>query len=613
MSRLPFIIIFTAFSMLFLSCSDSGTHYYINEPSDVTIIDDVFKCDDGTVSYAAFVANNDNDGRIVLINGCKGEVLKSFEGFDGETGVYTGKDPSAVRIISRENGEYVLVTASSTNRRATFTPLKADFSLMYKESIDASGKIIKTPDQTTIGLDFYPLTIAVYGDDVVISGSDSSGKGVLQFFDISGSRKSSFNGDFYFQALNCKDTLCYAIDKKSGSIFTFTSGTEPVAQIFNSDEYENSGFKDLLFLKDKRLIVWNDKSFFLIDENFAVRELYFPFKWKIEHVFAVSYKERKYLPVTKDNFEDTINIDPNDYTDNDETSTEGEYETSDSDIVYDFKQAEDSETLWLSSSTGRIFAYNLSDDSWMVSNTGFAPYSYLSSYKNIDKIKSLKAKRYYYQSVYYRIGWEDTYKNSVSNTGKASETSVVDDNAYFDNYTATSETAGDKIVLLPDEEKDTSSCFGQDHDMTFDILSVNSKNDISVSFGDAFNKIESCYGENINYALFPKNAYNVKRTEWNYRYSEKPARELNDSLKTYSYSDDYMNIELNSPGDDLTPDNSYLTFKLKFYAPYVGYNTTVYYSKAFMLSSGNVLLFSPSDELLLEYNPNDDSQINVYR
>ncbi|MGI6394984.1 MAG: hypothetical protein ACOX2F_09725 [bacterium] len=650
---LPLIFVVAVFA----SCSSSSKDYFFEQPASFSVLKGA-KCNNGSVSYIGFVVDNTEKygARLMKISGCSSIIDKEFkDGLDKKTGLYIGGiGVSSDQMVVK--GEVCIATASSGYTSFLHWKNQSENLLLEKHSgrivlNKLSNEIKHLPSfGKNILLDFYPSVVRAYNKQGFFFSGSKFGKNHIGYTDIEGNAVQK-EVDFTVSEIVVSGGEAYLFDSETGSLYQVDESLETELKM----ESKNLVGTTLTVISKGRFAFFlkNEVSIFSSTLDGIVNNLEVFEECEISSVTSVVYDEpleyRGFLKEQANEFveiytkeektevpdEDVLLQKDGEVADEDDLEDESAESSDDEETLFD---ASEGDVLWIATKSGRVFAYDLVNSSWVIvkysqeetaSNPDYynemRPYvdsSYTSFPKggktdaaNVPYISAIHAVRALPVSLTYKLVYEGVIDDSLSNNGTLDEEKTVlsDETADFTQFQISPQT--DAIVLA--NRIDSVDCMVPwNENIVFDILGVISSTKLSVNVAKFKDQIEKCYGNSFSYALFPKEKYSVTREGNGGAEFVGQAVELaaESGDEAFSFSDEYVGLSVKRRSDDVvTEKETTLHVKIKSGVPFAGFNSSDVAIFMTNPAQGKLLLFSPLTRRIVEYGVYDYKVLKVYK
>ncbi|HDT11265.1 MAG TPA: hypothetical protein ENN58_00855 [bacterium] len=662
-------IIFYVFS----GCDSSTKRYLLEKPSAFSIQRGVL-CVNGTVSYIGFVADDTKDygARIKKISGCAVKIDQDFrDANDEKRGIFVGGNPVSLDQIEI-GGEIYIATAVSGY-------------VKYEKSIKAKGyKDTELPNHkgrlalrklgtdlrhegsydTSIVLNYNPYQVKAFEKEGFFVTGSYFGNFYISYIPLEGEPVEG-RLPFFPSEMQCSGEKCFLFNAEKGELYELYPedlSIELKVSGYNVSPQKNRGVN--LIGNDRFLIFDGDRVDVLGSDFMVEKSIELPTGFAVTSVSGVKYPDSFfYRAFTQDDMFRKINLfvadqkDDEEYSDNessddqfsDETvelndeddiesdeDSEDIYEDVFEEVIYD---ASEGDILWIASSAGKILAYDLSTDSWLVSS-----YEDISSsdvpdhYRELRPYISNKYKTYpphgktdasnspemirvssirgLFRSVFYRFVFEGTIKGTDSVTGVYDSDTWLfsDENADFERKVI---VGTDNIILRG--KKSSSKCMiPWDENALLTIDSVLDSNTLEVSMDKYKEQIPDCYGEILSYSIFPQDRYSVTHEVGNIemfsgRGREIPENEKEDDKKP-SFSDGTISVWIRRSTDEVKTEKEFSYFlRLNPGIPYIGFSSNDVMERMEAPLNGKILMFSPLTRRFVEFDLIKGTVVKIYK
>lgn len=642
--------------IVFAGCESSSDDYFFENPTSLSVLKNVL-CTDGDVSYIGFVTDNTSDygARLMKISGCALKIDKDFDDdIDGKTGLYvggTGVSNDSVEI----DGEVFIAVASSGYTEFEHWKDK-DESKKFEAH---KGRVVfrklgrdlshDPKFNKSILLGFYPSKVKAFGKKGFFVTGSSFGKNYAGFIDLEGRsviKEITFNpGD-----ISTAGEKAYISDADTGSVY---SVDESVNTVLIEDSLPDPSVRSrgMNSIRGDRIAVFNGGAVVIYNSDLKpVRRVDLPEGYQVSSVssaeYQVSYEYRKF---TNDEMDEQISIYKKEIENNDadqEGSDEdiavagddNEAGDDDSSIPVTIYDAKDGDVVWISTTTGTVMAYDLKNESWLVTyytdeeedsvpeyNSEMRPYvsSTYSSFPkygktdadNIPYIREIYAKRGLSSTVIYRFTYEGAFEGSYSEKGVLNDDGTVlkDISADFSEILIDPET--DSVILL--NRNGTSECpLPWNENIIMDITEIISSYELGVDIEKYQDQIGECFGDRLTYVVFPGSMYSVSKEMNSDRSSAGRAVEhpSDYSGTEPSFSDGTVSVSILRTLDDvITEKETSFYIKISPGVPFVGFNSSDIMEGMFNAFPGRLLMFSPFTRRIVEYDYVNRDTVEVYK
>ncbi len=553
---------------------------------------------------------------------------------------------------------------------------------------------------SSIFLDYNPYQVSSYQKEGFIVTGSYFGKFFLSYIPLDGDVEE-IELPFFPSDMKCRGKDCYLFDQAAGDLYKLELeelSFELVASGYDLAFPRHRGFN---LLSDGRVIIFDGDRIDVLDRKLeVVKTLALPSDFSIVSVSGVKYDEsfkyrkfsqedmfKKVMLYSEDRIpselpdeeempdEETFKIEPagandsfdefhglpdNIYDDDDESDKDNDHEESDDmtdedfddddteeEFVYDeeFEElvldASEGDIIWIASLTGRVVAYDLATESWMVNHFDedhkgdvpdhfrelrpyiankyrtFPPHGETDSSNSPDIVK-IVAARGLFHSVFYRFSYEGAILGSNSVTGF-----YDDENSLFLDYNADFNQIGiepgvDKIVL---RGKQTSSkcMIPWSENAVLKIDGIQNSGILDVSAGKYDDQILNCYGENLDYSIFPGNMYSATidskaGNRFAGRAAEYQADEKNVSDASPSFSDQFVSVWIQRETDEIETEKEFSIFlRIRPGIPFTGFSSNDIMEQMVSPSNGRILMFSPLTRRFVEFNLINGNIVKIYK
>ncbi len=643
--------LFLILPFLFFACSSSATKQYLDLPGDLRVVPGVITCQDGSVGYAALVADNTPyGGKLKLLDGCTGTVDEDFsDGTKGMgKGILIGSLIGAFDIMVTEGG-IVVAAAVPDERRLALVHLDTSF--------DRLG------DDVSVPLALVVRTVNRIEEFFVVMGSDFVAE---QAFLVSVTGEAiPLTLEKRYDKIACDGEHCVARSSDDGAVYVVTvdrSGTVPSLSFMTDaipDEvaalFPVSGVASV---GEERFLVWNEETAVVFNavKGEAIATIPFPFEGHLSTATAVSYiASRAYKSMSSEDAasyaliyvessdEDTFVVEEETSDNDSEQEPSSDEETSvaaitlaaeapDADIDADALDAQEAAAVWLSFDVGRALAYDLVSGGWMYAPVGeeestlpilkdagvTIPEEGETTEANRPRVTFVKAIRGLAVSLSYEFIYEALFSSSLGDAGewRSSDSLFVDRFASFDRI-ITAEPSR-YAVLLTEPPSGDQCLLPAGKTVSLEVRAVVDAHTLRVDAGMWGDEIASCYEGGMSYGIYPKGGYLVRiigpvdlvREDIA---AELPAYEGPITVRQVSYRDRYVELVIRRRTDDVVTSRG-LSFaftvapSLSFFAPV----TADIITQMEPTPNGHVLLVAPLRRSIYEYSPVFEETVTTY-
>jgi hypothetical protein len=657
---LSFLMIF-----LFFGCGPSTENYLFEKPVAFSIQKNV-RCNNGSISYMGFVADDTSDygTRIMKISGCGASIDKDFkDGHDDKRGIFAGGTPVSIDQTAIDGEVYIAVAVSGYTQYERSHKAKG-----YKETEleNHLGRIAlrklktgfahdKSFDRSVL-LDYNPYQIKAFKDGFVVTGS-YFGSFHISFVPVDGEVVKA-TIPFFPTEMECHDRGCVLFNGEDGELYELDPSDisfELKASGYDTAPVKNRG---IALLSKRRTLVFDGDRADVFDAGFNIIDsIDLPEGFKITSASGVNYGStllyRQFTPedmfkkvelfAVESDDADSVDEELNDEELNDEELNDEELndEDTDEDVLFEevAHDASEGDIIWLASATGRVIAFDISKGSWLVSNYDESSrtdvpdhykelrpyisnkYKTFPSYGKTDasnspEITKITSIRGLFHSVFYKFSYEGVIsgKDSVTGFYDSDEWLFIDERANFENDII----SGIDSIILRGKKNSPDCMIPWNENAILAIDAVLDSNVLEVSSEKYRTQIADCYGDTLQYSIFPADHYSVSRTDntgesFAGRGFEIGADE-SEERDNPSFSDDFASVWMKRMTDEVRTEREFSYFlRIRPGVPYIGFSSNDVMERMVEPVSGRVLMFSPLTRRLIEFDLVNGSIVKIYK